>query len=225
MKLESKAGRRVPGSTLRRRGNGGWKAVCAGDFFAGLRTHHAMKGILTTSLLLLALSLHAMANEDDASDPSDRAESATVHSTGFDPEPPAEFLSRVEEIADWIVVNSDYGGYERLPAFVKLPRATLNYVVFSRLPEAYHDQDCINAIYLPHVVLLADDFLLEDSEYTLVHELVHHFQFESGISFRRPADAELEAYELQIKWVLETGEGEIPCTLFMQRLRRVSPHD
>lgn len=184
-----------------------------------------MKHILMTTILFLALSLHAVANEEDASDPSSPAESATVPSIGFDPEPPAEFLARVEEIADWIVMNSDYEGYERLPAFVKLPRATLNYVVFSQLPETYHGQDCINALYLPHVILLADDFVLEESEYTLVHELIHHFQFESGISFRRPADAEVEAYELQSKWVLETGVGEIPCTLFMRRLSRENPHE
>lgn len=184
-----------------------------------------MKRILTTTILFLALSLHAVANEEEASESSSPAESETVPSMDFDPEPPAEFLARVEEIADWILMNSDYDGYERLPAFVKLPRATLNYVVFSQLPETYHGQDCINALYLPHVILLADDFVLEESEYTLVHELIHHFQFESGISFRRPADAEVEAYELQSNWVLETGVGEIPCKLFMQRLRRENPHD
>lgn len=183
-----------------------------------------MKRISIPAMALLILGMHALVKADDAPDSSRSTEPSITSSGGFDPEPPVEFLAKIEEIADWIILNSEYESYENLPAFVKLPRSTLNYIVFSRLPEKYHGQDCINAVYLPHVILLPDDFDLEESAYTLVHELTHHFQFESGISFRRPADAEIEAYEIQIKWVEETGRGEIPCTLFMQRLRRENPH-
>lgn len=184
-----------------------------------------MKRISIPVMILLMAGMHAPVKADDAPEPSRSTERTIISSNSFDPEPPAEFLERTEEIADWIILNSEYESYDKLPAFVKLPRPTLNYIVFSQLPEDYDDQECINALYLPHVILLSKDFDMDENEYTLVHELTHHFQFESGVSFRRPSDAELEAYELQIKWVEETGRGDLPCTLFMQRLRSENPHE
>lgn len=144
---------------------------------------------------------------------------------GFRPEPPRELLERAAEIAAWIITNSDYERLERMPSFVILPRATINYIIFNQIDDGYTGQDCIRALYLPHVVLLADDFDLSTCSDTLVHELVHHFQFEGGRQFRCDAEAELEAYEMQMLWVRQTGDGDMPSPLFLRRLTCENPHD
>ena len=84
---------------------------------------------------------------------------------------------------------------------------TLNYIYYSQIVDGYQGQDCINALYVPHFVLLANDFAVADCSDTLVHELVHHFQFVTGAAFRCAAEAEREAYEIQAQWTRETGVG------------------
>lgn len=146
-------------------------------------------------------------------------------SDDFDPQPSPEFLARAMETADWVVRNSDYDGYQHLPALVKLPRATLNYMVYSQTTEGYNKQEDINALYVPHAILISDEFEWDSGSHTLVHEMVHHFQFETGKQFRCTQEAEHEAYELQAKWVEETGLGELPSLLFILRLKCDNPHD
>lgn len=150
---------------------------------------------------------------------------ATPPARGFDPLPPESFLDSVAGIVDWIAARSDYPPDLPLPAFVLLPRATLNYVFFSQMVGGYQGQDCINALYLPHVILLAEDFELSICSDTLVHEMVHHFQFVTGRVFRCTAEAELEAYLLQAEWSRETGVGILPSPLFMRRLTCDNPHE
>ena len=150
---------------------------------------------------------------------------ATPPGRGFDPLPPDGFLREAQAIADWIVASSRYSEKVSLPAFVLLPRATINYIFYSQMVGGYQGQDCINALYVPHIMLLADDFEIADCSDTLVHELVHHFQFVNGAAFRCTAEAEREAYELQAQWTRETGVGLPPSPLLLRRLTCDNPHD
>ena len=150
---------------------------------------------------------------------------ATPPGRGFDPVPPDSFLREVEALADWITANSRYTTKVPLPAFVVLPRATLNYIFYSQMVGGYQGQDCINALYVPHILLLAEDLDVTDCSDTLVHELVHHFQFVTGAAFRCTAEAEREAYEIQAQWTRETGVGTLPSPLFLRRLTCDNPHD
>jgi hypothetical protein len=150
---------------------------------------------------------------------------ATPPAPNFDPVPPAAFLDRISEIADWIVARSDYPPGIAPPVIVLMPRATLNYVFYSQMVGGYQGQDCINSLYLPHVLLLADDLADTDCSDTLVHEMVHHFQFVTGRAFRCTAEAEREAYELQAEWTRETGVGVLPSSLFLRRLTCDNPHE
>lgn len=150
---------------------------------------------------------------------------ATPPARGFDPVPPLDFLREAEAMVDWIVANSRYTDEVSLPAFVMLPRATLNYIFYSQLVGGYQGQDCVNAIYVPHIILLAEDFELAACSDILVHELVHHFQFITRVPFRCTAESEREAYEIQAKWTRETGVGVLPSPLFLRRLTCDNPHD
>ena len=150
---------------------------------------------------------------------------ATPPGRGFDPVPPEAFLREAEAMLDWIVANSRYTEKVSLPAFVMLPRATLNYIFYSQMVGGYKGQDCVNAIYVPHIMLLAEDFELAACSDILVHELVHHFQFITRVPFRCTAEAEREAYEIQAKWTRETGVGVLPSPLFLRRLTCDNPHD
>lgn len=150
---------------------------------------------------------------------------ATPPTPGFDPVPPEDFLHEAAAMVDWIVANSRYTEAVSLPAFVMLPRATLNYIFYSQMVGGYQGQDCVNAIYVPHIMLLADDFERAACSDILVHELVHHFQFITRVPFRCTAESEREAYEIQAKWTRETGVGVLPSPLFLRRLTCDNPHD
>ncbi len=178
------------------------------------------------ALLVLLFSAQAAPNDAGGALPGDFAlDIATPPPAGFDPQPPASFLAAAGEIADWIVAHSDYDRTVPLPAFVRLPRATLNCIFYSQMVGGYQGQDCINALYVPHILLLADDFDETACSDTLVHEMVHHFQFITGKPFRCTAEAEREAYALQALWSAETGVGLPPSPLFLRRLTCDNPHD
>jgi hypothetical protein len=74
------------------------------------------------------------------------------------------------------------------------------------------------------MIFLAEDFDVGACTDTLVHELVHHFQFVSEKPFRCSAEAEREAYEIQARWIEQTGVGSLPHPLFLRRLTCDSPH-
>ena len=162
---------------------------------------------------------------DERDEQSSEAEVPETVSSDFDPIPSDQFLDYAHSVAAWIILNSDYDAEIPLPAFVKLPRATLNYIFYSQLVGGYQKQDCIEALYVPHIMLLSEDFDMELCTATLVHELVHHFQYITEKEFRCPAEAEREAYDLQAKWVEQSGVGEMPSRLLMLRLNCRNPHD
>lgn len=137
------------------------------------------------------------------------------------PRPPDAYFERIDELVDWIGAQTDYPAeLERYPAIVLLPRDTLNYLFYEGAAgRAYNGQDRIKALYLEGMMFLTDDFRLGDHDYILLHELVHHLQFEQKREFGCKAEQEREAYELQIRFVEETGRGEVPSPLFMAVLR------
>jgi len=138
-----------------------------------------------------------------------------------DPRPPDAFFERVDELVDWIAAHSDYSDeMKRYPAVVFLPRGTINYMFYEGSAGiAYNGQDRVKALYLEGMMFLSDDFALGEHDYILLHELVHHLQFEAKREFACKAEQEREAYELQIAFVEETGRGEVPNGLFMVVLR------
>lgn len=141
----------------------------------------------------------------------------------FMPIPPRSFTDRVESIANWVIDNSSYAGYRRLPSFAVVPRKTLNYIFYDRTGRGYEGQGNILALYLPNLILLSDAFDLDRHQETMVRELVRHLQYESGGSFDCPKQADREAYETQIKWVEEAGKGSRPGPIFMQKLTCNTP--
>ncbi len=178
-----------------------------------------LTGLATTlATVTLVTAATAQTSPAPAAPPSDTFE-------GFDPMPSDAFLRRAQDAAEWIVRNSDYDADLPLPAFVTLPRPTLNYIFYHQLVGGYQGQTCIEALYFPHVMFIAEDIEADICATTLVHELVHHFQYLTHKDFLCTAEAEREAYELQAKWVEETGVGEMPSNLFMMRLRCDNPHD
>ena len=176
-------------------------------------------------VLLLIGALTAGASGEEREEKPSGADLPDIVSSDFDPVPSDQFLDYVHSVAAWIILNSDYDAEVPLPAFVKLPRATLNYIFYSQFAGGYQEQDCIEALYVPHIMLLSEDFETELCTATVLHELVHHFQYITDKEFRCTAEAELEAYELQAKWVEETGVGEMPSRLLMLRLSCKNPHD
>jgi hypothetical protein len=174
-------------------------------------------------LLFGAMTVGAWGEEGEEQSPG--ADLPEIVSSDFDPIPSDQFLEYAHSIAAWIILNSNYDAEVPLPAFVKLPRATLNYIFYSQLVGGYQEQDCIEALYVPHIMLLSEDFDMELCTATLVHELVHHFQYITEKTFSCTAEAEREAYDIQAKWVEESGVGEMPSRLFMLRLHCKNPHD
>ena len=150
---------------------------------------------------------------------------ATPPGPGFDPVPPVACLAQAKAIAAWIVARTDYPADIALPAFALMPRATLNYIFYAQRVGGYQGQDCIIALYVPHLMLLAEDFEIASCSDSLVHELVHHFQFVTGKPFRCTAEAEREAFLLQAAWTAETGVGVAPSSLFMRGLTCDNPHE
>jgi hypothetical protein len=139
-----------------------------------------------------------------------------------DPRPPDSFFERVDEMVAWIGENSDYPGELSKPLAVAfLPRPVLNYIFFETAENAsYSGQSDVKALYLERgIMLLPDDFELGEHDYILLHELVHHIQWEQEREFACLAEREREAYDLQVKWVEETGVGRVPSPLFLMMLR------
>ena len=124
--------------------------------------------------------------------------------------PSAEFIKEAERLAQWITENSDYGPLKKHPAYITVEPKTLLYIYYNDAPDGFVEgvnYADIGAIYLPHTMLLQTGFDLERDAYILLHELVHHFQMESGRAFACIGAQEAEAYALQNKYVEETGTG------------------
>lgn len=129
-----------------------------------------------------------------------------------DVRPPPEFYARAEALADWIDKNSDYGPLKRHPIYLFVGQNELNYILFEPTSAGYqgHEQSDAVALYFKGIVFLAEDFELGTHDYVLLHELVHHLQAEQERQFPCVRAGEKDAYELQARFVRETGTGEIP---------------
>lgn len=134
-----------------------------------------------------------------------------------EPLPSQAFQERLDELVDWIGAHSDYPPeLERYPAVVFLPRDALNNLYFEGSAAIAHNgREKVKAFYRTGTMYLADDFTLGAHDYILLHELVHHMQFVEKRDFRCKAEQEREAYQLQVRFVEETGRGEVPNALFM----------
>lgn len=134
------------------------------------------------------------------------------------PQLTAEVEARIAELTDWVVAHSTYQKVNP-PAVVFLPRPTINYVFYHPTEKGYTGQTHVWAVYMPWLMVLPDDFKIGSDDYIIVHELVHHLQQASGKEFTCIAEKEAEAYDLQIKFVDETGVGDKPNPLFLMTLR------
>lgn len=85
--------------------------------------------------------------------------------------------------------------------------------------ERYTNQNDVEAVYNTGVVFFQDNFRLPDHGHILVHELVHHVIFHLGIEFRCKAAEEEVAYNIQHKWVDETGYGDKADPMWMMFLK------
>lgn len=90
--------------------------------------------------------------------------------------------------------------------------------------ENYTGQTDVEAAYHQGVIYLLNDFRLPDKGHTLVHELMHHVTYNLGIEFPCRQEEEKVAYEIQHKWVDETGYGDKASPLWMLLLNCRSYH-
>lgn len=129
-----------------------------------------------------------------------------------DVRPPASFYDRANQLMDWIVDNTDYRPAKKHPIYVFLADEELNYIFFETTAAGYsgEEQSEAVALYLNGIVFLSEDFRLGEDDDVLLHELVHHLQAEQGRSFPCVRAGEKEAYELQAKFIRETGIGGLP---------------
>lgn len=85
--------------------------------------------------------------------------------------------------------------------------------------ENYTNQDDVEAVYHAGVVFLQHGFRLPDHGHILVHELMHHVTHNLGIEFKCKGAEEEVAYNIQHKWVDETGYGDKASPLWMMFLK------
>ena len=125
---------------------------------------------------------------------------------------------RAEELTHWIVERTEYQ-YVPPPAILFVPHLKLNYVFFSASKGGYKGQDSVQGMYVPRLMLLRDDFILGKDDDFLLHELVHHLQYMHDKLVYGPkacyAKLELEAYDLQARFVTETGVGRVPSAFYL----------
>jgi hypothetical protein len=135
--------------------------------------------------------------------------------------PPEDaFRQRVAELVRWIAAHSEYPAQlVTQPRFVFLAPEAIRHR-FSNYAMGYSgDTSDVRAAQTREAIILPDTFQLGRDDYMLLHELVHLLQDQTGKKFECPALREREAYELQTKFVAETGVGETPNDMFMLMLR------
>ncbi len=134
--------------------------------------------------------------------------------------PEQDFNRRVDELVHWISENTHYpSALKQRPDFIFMAPQTIRSA-FSRKGMGYSDESSsIRAVQVKGAIYLPDTFQLGRDDFMLLHELVHHMQDESGLKFGCLAEREREAYQLQTKYVGETGIGDMPNDMFMLMLR------
>lgn len=99
---------------------------------------------------------------------------------------------------------------ERHPAYIFLNPAELSYVFYQGFDQGYTgaEGNNIKAVYEPGIIFLSEQFELGKHDAVLLHELVHHKQYEDGRKYPCVAASEEDAYLLQNAYIDETGMGE-----------------
>lgn len=141
--------------------------------------------ILLAAILWVAFSMSALANMDDT----------------------------MRGMLRWIGEHSDYDVDVPLPDVKRVTAEDLMILYYGRLPNENEHFLEVEAIYLddpPPAIWFQDDFSIDDPSWraALVHELVHHLQFQSGKEFRCTAEMEAEAYKLSDLYAVEVLEDE-----------------
>jgi hypothetical protein len=135
-------------------------------------------------------------------------------------QPESALQQRVAELVRWIAAHSEYpAALNTPPKFVFLAPDAIRHA-FSNSAMGYsRDTSDVRAAQIKGTIYLPNTFALGRDDYMLLHELVHYLQDQSGKQFECPALREREAYELQTKFVEQTGAGETPNDMFMLMLR------
>lgn len=72
----------------------------------------------------------------------------------------------------------------------------------------------VQALYDSGVVFLIDTFTVKQDAYVLLHELVHHVQFNNAAPFECVQEMEAEAYDVMDAYVRVSGNGELTDRMF-----------
>jgi hypothetical protein len=134
-----------------------------------------------------------------------------------DPDPETQPAGLVEEIADWVAAEMGLDAVPGLPRLVLLPAAQMRSARAELMREAgietgndargqprpvlsFYDERR-GVIHLPEGWTGATP--AEQS--MLVHEMVHHFQAETGQRFACAGEREKPAYAAQARWLERSG--------------------
>ena len=135
----------------------------------------------------------------------------------------------------WVTTVTGYPMPEKLPIIKHAPPSEIYYRQYRcDAPTKHTKEKCENrdpeeaektlAIYNHHTDTiylkagLKDMFSKNIYESILVHELVHHMQYESGAEFNCLGEYEEDAYEIQNKFLLSSGEKDVMDSLKLNGL-------
>jgi hypothetical protein len=134
----------------------------------------------------------------------------------------AQWRALVPEALDWIARNTSYNVRVQLPRIEVVSRAVIDAGMrsfYSRYPNG-----AVYATYHPatQTIRLRDDLLPSEHFPKLLHELVHHLQRVHRVRLRCPNEGELEAYELENRYLLERNQlrGRVASQEFIEALSR-----
>lgn len=114
--------------------------------------------------------------------------------------------ARLRKLTEWVIEHSSYTD-PSLPTVSIVPRAIVNEAYYGG---CYKGQDNILAMQMGDIVLIAHGTLERRGDATLVHEIVHYQQYRRSLvtGVTLPGNVrEDEAYEMEKKFVQETGRG------------------
>lgn len=112
----------------------------------------------------------------------------------------------------FILVNSDLPAPASLPSVEHLPQAELEAMLY--VADAGQKEVRARIVALYHkdkrTIYLLEEWSSESlpDESILLHELVHHLQNESGRQYPCAASREREAYDLQIRFLRDSGDPD-----------------
>ena len=112
------------------------------------------------------------------------------------------FYKRVEELSAFVREHTDFK-VTSTPKFVFLSKDTINRVYHG---DKFKDQTNIEAMSIGNVIFLAEDLEMGKDDDTLVHELVHYMQWETGPEGTCIGLLEHQAYTIQDKFNESRGD-------------------